>query len=849
MNSDPASRVDGRFYVQADSPDFAGLALKMSRVGTPGDVVVTFGTREGANDIGQAHIAANDVQPMFEMMYNASIKPVHLDPSKLYYYEITAASGKAPGDYFTLYGPEPLGGRNYPLEFGASFRVLTSAAIAGKHEQRFDFMRRLLAPYTGGTPIVFVDALPQRAGEVCIDNRWSVTSSGSPSEVVQYALSDLNQFFANQLRISLAIASNASGPHIALQVAPAVSGVTTSEGYRIEVTSAEIVIQATTPRGAMRGVYALEDLIRERKAPLLKTGLLIRNARFEHRITRAVGVVSISEGDLSHPIPYTDGLLQRISHSGFNAIWVWVNTEEATLDSQIFPELDDPDTALRLQRLDDLTRRAQKYGIDTYAYFATGGYHRHYPKSFFEHHPDTLGCGWGPPLETSNESVRRYYAETVATIFKHAPLVKGFITIYDSEGFWYSGNMPSGLKACGIKRSEQEVANEILTTLDHAVHQYGGVDKDFIAENYNVESHWVLSLFPLLPKDVIVMGDFNKGMVIERDGIKHQTEDYVMSAIGPPELFKDEYKSARANDLKIMTKTENSVSQEFIFVPYIPCMEQFYQRIARMRDYDLDGWFGNWFFYGFTSSRTEEMINRMSFDPAPSMQDLLQEQAQSDFGYKAAPYVLRAWHDFSAALQVFPYSDGVARYPGPLQRGPSNPFFLDPSVASFGRARAWQNDLKWTAPWGPAITSKYLTQVENWFAKGDAELEAARRVAPPQYGMAIDSEWRIGKTIQSSVRSDLNLIEWLKARDAFDVAKSPTERHSALQNMTSVTAKELDNSRQILPLLEQDSRLGYASDGAGLVRGGLFTPELVLWKIGEMEDLLVRVLPAQEGNN
>jgi len=76
-------------------------------------------------------------------------------------------------------------------------------------------------------------------------------------------------------------------------------------------------------------------------------------------------------------------------------------------------------------------------------------------------------------------------------------------------------------------------------------------------------------------------------------------------------------KRGSREELAITTKTENSVSQEFIFVPYIPCMEQWYQRIAKIRGYDLNGWFGNWFFYGFTSSRTEELINRMSFDPAP----------------------------------------------------------------------------------------------------------------------------------------------------------------------------------------------------------------------------------------
>jgi hypothetical protein len=57
--------------------------------------------------------------------------------------------------------------------------------------------------------------------------------------------------------------------------------------------------------------------------------------------------------------------------------------------------------------------------------------------------------------------------------------------------------------------------------------------------------------------------------------------------------------------------------------------------------------------------------------------------------------------------------------------------------------------------------------------------------------------------------------------------------------------RERDNVLGVLPLLDQDSRLGYASEGGGVIRGGLFTPELVRWKLGEIEDTLARQLPEQ----
>lgn len=48
-------------------------------------------------------------------------------------------------------------------------------------------------------------------------------------------------------------------------------------------------------------------------------------------------------------------------------------------------------------------------------------------------------------------------------------------------------------------------------------------------------------------------------------------------------------------------------------------------------------------------------------------------------------------------------------------------------------------------------------------------------------------------------------------------------------------------------LLDSDSRLGYASAGGGVSGGRLCSPELVRWKPGELEDLLMLGLSALTG--
>jgi dienelactone hydrolase len=608
-------------------------------------------------------------------------------------------------------------------------------------------------------------------------------------------------------------------------------------------------LTGTGPKGEETFEFVRRYLNREQDLPpsgdLRHAGL---KERFARRITTAILPGGERYTETSRPMIYTDGLLERISRDGFNGIWVWLNTEEAAMDSQVFPELNDPEAPARLSHLEDVARRARRFGLDVWVYLATG-YNHHVPASFYAKYPEVKGQGWGDPMCTSDERVRRYHHEIVGNVFRRAPDIHGLVIIYDSEGFFYCGNSERNRVRCErCRRYPSEVlARQVLTNLYDAMREAGGPHKELIAWDYGTDYGWIRKLIPMLPKDILVQVDFTKGGLMERDGIRHLTGDYNLTLVGPPDHFVEQYKDARAAGLPFIAKTEHAVSQEFIFVPYIPAMEQWYRRIARIRDFDVQGWFGNWDHYGYLSSLPARLINRMSFDPVPPKEKMLEELARGSYGAAAAPAVVRAWSHFSDGIRLFPYSDHVSRLPGPLQKGPSSPFFLDPQVKSFGAWRAWQNDLKWTEPWGPEVARKYLGLVKDQFRLGIAELEQARGGAAEPYRSAIGGEWRIARTIESSLQTVLNLIDWLTARDEFFTAATAEARARAAGRLESIALTERRNARDILPVLESDSRLGYASEGGGVIRGGLFTPELVRWKIGELDDVLARQLPELAG--
>jgi hypothetical protein len=126
LDSTPASAIGGTFYVTREMPVLTGMAFKLARTGNPGNLVVRFGSKERSGDLGEAAILSQQVCPQYDLWYEAGLKkPVRLDPNRLYYFELRAESGQAPGDVYKVFGPQPLGAKDYPAAFGLSFLTLT----------------------------------------------------------------------------------------------------------------------------------------------------------------------------------------------------------------------------------------------------------------------------------------------------------------------------------------------------------------------------------------------------------------------------------------------------------------------------------------------------------------------------------------------------------------------------------------------------------------------------------------------------------------------------------------------------------------------------------------------------
>lgn len=840
----------GRFWMPSGAKQFRGMAVKVSREGCPGPLEVRFGSEPGKDDLGTAGLSCDTVLPLWDVWHSLRVPAISVQENQSIYFQIRCRSGTAPKDHYVVYGPRPLGGRDLPDRFALAYQVLTDRPQDGLcspgNQPMFEHVRSMLGPSDEDDPSQRLDGRPARPGETAIDGKWIIHHGTDDDGVLANAAGDLKRFLAARGGIDVAVVPESAQNRpqtidlLVTDDAQVLQALQTSEGYRVVVEPQRVAVLGRTPRGVMRGVYWLEDAMRLRGSPVLRQGQTDRNCRFDRRITCTISISGLKYTEVSHPLPYTDGILQRISHQGFNGIWLWVNAEEITHNSTVFPELNHPEAELCLARIRDVVERAKPLGIDVYLYYATW-HHHPVPASFYQKHPDCRGVGHGGALCTSHPDVRRYYDETTRHLFRTIPGLGGLIVIFDCEGFHYCGYNKQGCPRCRQRKSE-DIAAELIGLLDGAMRaeQPGA---RLMAWSYRPGLDWVYRTIPQLPKEVLFLSNFSRGALIQRDGKSTPAGDYTISVVGPPEGFVRQYEASRAAGLGVVAKTEHAIAQEFIAVPYIPCLPQWHARCQKLGEFALEGFLANWCHYGYTPSRPAEILMWYSWSPAPPLGQLLEDIAQRDFGPGTGPLARSAWAHFTKGIQYYPTSNPVTKVPGPIQKGPSQPLFLDPKVKNFGSWRSWQNDLNWTQPWGPELTEKCFLQLKTEFDAGIDELRKARAIADPRCHAALDAEIGVAETISRSVHTILNLMQWVPLRDAYAAAEPGPKREQLRKQLLGVARNELDNARAALILCESDSRLGCASSGDGMPRrGGLFTPPLIRRKIGMLEDAIERQL-------
>lgn len=859
LRIDAATTAGQSFVPPSGAEASVALRLKILRAGSPGTLEYRIGTTPGGSQIAQGTLPPEAVTPLFETWVQLDLHGARLTAGQKTFVWLAQSGGAG---HYEAYGTDTAGEEG-PINLDYGWRTkgyadgeaygpggqaqpavdlafqLIPAGFAPKTEEPFAFLRELNGPIQYRRAR-FANARPA-AGEIRLDNTWRIQPPAAAPLVVRTAIDEFERFLAGAMNVRL----TGSAKSITLKVNR--TGLTKPEAFRLEITPAGITVNGYDDRALMRGLYHLQDLMDLRQAPLLKAGTILRSPRYSPRIT--CGPLYAGEELKPDSDPYTDGMLARISHSGFDAIFVWSKLYQVGRSAAL-PELAS-EADVKLARLNAIVDRAAKYGIDVYAYVTLDPL----PASFFDNHPDARGVarnfnsfyGQGNLLCTSAPVVQRYIQEATASLFRGAPGIKGAILVPLGEGLYNCRTYPK-VNTCPrcSNRHRDDVIAELIGLIAKGAHSVNP-KASVVTWTYT----WPDSdparaeLIPKLPKDTIWLQTFDKEGLIQRDGVTDIAYDYAISLLGPSENLKLQLPLVKKAGLPLWIKTEAMISQEYVQTPYIPIPQRFIERYRRIAQYpQTTGIFLNWCHNGYQPSRVVDLVKWYTWDPMPEGDSIVRQMAQRDFGDQATPIVVNAWNRFSQAIGEYPLSDNTSRN-GPFQKGPAHPFFWDEAYQpKHHEKRQFFNSLEWTQPWDVAITAKYFRRMETGWAEGVRLLQQAVAMAAPEDRREARRELGIATMQLSCLRMALNLIDFIHLRREL---ATTTDRPAVIAKMRTLLEAERANSLMALEYVDEDSRLGYTNGGNGItnggVRAGIFTAGSIRKKLAQIDHLLNVELP------
>lgn len=725
-------------------------------------------------------------------------------------------------------------------------------------EERFTFVEEeLLAPVhrkrvAGGK-------LGAKSDGVKLDSSWRLLIPSQSGGVAQNAAADFRAFMKLEMetRIDLDTVSDFESPESYSSVLLAVTrkqwpkgaeNLDRSESFSLDVSPERVVVCGFDERGLMRGLQHLEDLMRFQRGPVLEPLQEERSPLYTPRITAAPFFATM-ELDLEID-PYTHELLSRISHYGFSAIWIWGDLMDVGR-SKVFPELDQGVTD-RQRKLKEIADRAATHGLDVYVVLA----HRPLPNSFFEKYPGVRGTpfeayGGNNVLCTSTELVQQYIEESTHDLFRAVPDLNGVVFIVGGEGFIHCYTRNMNCPHCS-SRSAQEVVAGLAKTISKGA-RAGRANAQVALWPYSASNHWSRKditqskLIGKLSPDVTFLTEFGKEGRITFGDKTIPAYDYPISYLGPSERFVAQAKLTEQHGVPLWVKTEHAIALETVQTPYIPVFQRWAERALRFQRFPhLTGIFANWMHYGFMPSIAAEIMKWHTWSPLPDTDDLLRRIARREFGEGTEEYALKAWQQWSEAIQHYPFSGRMAM--GPVQKGPAHPLFLNPDYQPFhNRGRQFRNDLSWTEPWGVQVALKQFDLLLRGWGEGVRSWEKVVGAAAPELRRNARREGGVGAALLSCFRSAHNVGRFYQLRDQLAKEEQAPLALALLDQLKMIAEAELANSRQAVAVVAADSRLGYANSAAsshiGVPRAGIYTPGSIKKKIAQVERLLQEEIP------
>lgn len=622
-----------------------------------------------------------------------------------------------------------------------------------------------------------------------------------------------------------------------------------AEEYFVSATAESCVVKASDSAGMRRGIYFLEDRIREAEGPALTAGEWKRSPFVKHRISRCFFGPTYRPpffiDELTNDIDYYPGeYLDKLAHEGVNGLWLTMYFQD--IPSRIFPGCG-RDAGIRFEKLRRTVRSCARYGIKVYIFFSEpkmfGDIPFSIPWAEAEQHPELLGgsCGHSGFFCTSTAAGRNYMTEALERLFTAVPGLGGVINIMFGEdnGACVSHMFPGGARCrcprCS-RRDPAEIYQELASLMTSAIRR-ANPDAEFIGWFYASEQRDGSALMEYLehatsrwPQESGIMFNFESGGTLEQLGKKRYVFDYSLAYPGPSELFR----YIAAHHPRTAAKIQVGCSHEDASVPFIPVPGNLYEKYSTMHKLGIYAVMQCWYF-GNYPGLMNRAAGELSFEPFPPSEEAFLLMLARPVWRRYAPEAVAAWKHFAEGYRQFPGNIAFEWY-GPLHHSIVWPLHLFPVDAPIAPSWILKNFPEVSGDRiGECLVFQHTLEealilcrrmYESW-RKGVEILAALRTYFADDPARIADIN--LAEAISLQMRSTVNLLEFYSLREEMFF-----EHKDHRQAMEKIVLDEIGNTEAMKHLCEQDSRLGYHSEAEGY----LFFPEKLDARIGLLRYLL-----------
>ena len=503
---------------------------------------------------------------------------------------------------------------------------------------------------------------------------------------------------------------------------------------------------------------------------------------------------------------FPEGLLEKLAAQGINAVWMHTVLSTLAKDPK-YPEFGEGSEA-RIAHLKKLVARAAKHGIRVYLYMNEP---RAQPPAFFakDGRRAIAGVAYGQHVGmcTSTPEVRRWLGESLRSVFSQVKGLGGIFTITMSENHT---NCASHGHRETCPRCKGRTVGEILAEVNNTMIEgmrAGDPDAEALVWNWAWPCEEEESVLSRLPKrGCRVMAVSEKGMPVTYGGQTVEEDDYSIAIVGPGEQARRFWRGARRSGLSSVAKVQANCSWELSSFPYLPTMDLVAEHARNLAAEGVTGVMLSW---SCGSAPAKNLSVYRDFRKGETtIGPVLDRIAAEHYGERAAPAVRKAWTAFSEGFRQYPF-DVVTTYTGPHHGGPANPLYAKPTgydatmvgipyddlhfAKDHGR---WDNS--WCGRFTPAVFVEQFAKVADGFAEGCRLFEAALPLMEGERRRAAERELAMFRAEKLHFRSTVDQAKFVLARDRGDRAE-----------MKRLARRELEAARAILPLVRNDSRIGY----------------------------------------